>query len=53
MNNDSIVQRRIVKTGIVSGYQLEIVSGLAESEIVVITGQEMLKDNLKVKVMKN
>lgn len=49
---DSIAHRRIVKTGRVSGNKLEIIAGLKENEKVVVTGQEMLKDSVKVMIMK-
>jgi RND family efflux transporter MFP subunit len=52
INKDSIAFKRIVKTGIAAKKQIEIVSGLEENEHVVIMGQEMLKDSLKVKIAK-
>jgi multidrug efflux pump subunit AcrA (membrane-fusion protein) len=42
--------KRIVKPGISAKKQIEILSGLDENEKVVIMGQEMLKDSLKVKI---
>ncbi|MBN2818787.1 MAG: efflux RND transporter periplasmic adaptor subunit [Bacteroidales bacterium] len=48
---DSVASRRSVKTGISSGTKLEIVNGLKENEKVVISGQEMLKDSVKVRIM--
>jgi multidrug efflux pump subunit AcrA (membrane-fusion protein) len=50
VNSDSMAFKRIVKPGISAKKQIEIVSGLAENEKVVIMGQEMLKDSLKVKI---
>lgn len=50
VNKDSIAFKRIVKPGISAKKQIEILSGLAENEKVVIMGQEMLKDSLKVKI---
>jgi len=44
--------KRIVKPGISAKKQIEIVSGLEENENLVIMGQEMLKDSVKVKVAK-
>jgi len=49
---DSIAHRRTVKTGRVSGNKLEITAGLKENEKVVVSGQEMLKDSVKVMIMK-
>ncbi|MCA1744569.1 MAG: efflux RND transporter periplasmic adaptor subunit [Bacteroidales bacterium] len=48
-DKDSIVHRRVVETGMSPGNDLEIVSGLQEQENVVVQGQEMLKDGVKVK----
>jgi len=53
VNKDSIAFKRIVKPGISAKKQTEIISGLAENEKVVVMGQEMLKDSLKVMIMKN
>lgn len=50
VNSDSLAFKRIVKPGISAKKQIEIVSGLAENEKVVIMGQEMLKDSLKVRI---
>ncbi|MBN1822188.1 MAG: efflux RND transporter periplasmic adaptor subunit [Prolixibacteraceae bacterium] len=51
VNKDSLVQKRIVQTGISSGNKLEIIKGLKENERVVASGQEMLKDSIKVNIM--
>ncbi len=51
VNEDSLAQKRIVHTGISSGNKIEIIKGLEENEIVVVSGQEMLKDSIKVKIM--
>lgn len=50
VNEDSIAFKRIVKPGISSKKQIEILSGINENEKIVIMGQEMLKDSLKVKI---
>jgi membrane fusion protein (multidrug efflux system) len=50
VNKDSIAFKRIVKPGISSRKQIEILSGLNENEKVVVMGQEMLKDSIKVKI---
>lgn len=52
VNNDSLALRRIVQIGISSGDKLEIVKGLKENDLVVVAGQEMLKDSIKVKIIK-
>lgn len=51
INIDSIALKRLVQTGISSGNKLEIIKGLKENEKVVVSGQEMLKDSMKVKIM--
>lgn len=51
VDKDSIAHRHFVETGITSGNQLEIIKGLKENERVVVSGQEMLKDSVKVKIM--
>ena len=50
INKDSIAFKRIVKPGISSKQHTEILSGLEANEKVVVMGQEMLKDSLKVKI---
>ncbi|MBN1821108.1 MAG: efflux RND transporter periplasmic adaptor subunit [Prolixibacteraceae bacterium] len=51
VNKDSLVLKRMVQTGISSGNKLEIITGLKENERVVASGQEMLKDSIKVNIM--
>lgn len=53
VNADSIALKRVVKTGIIMGNKLEITEGLLEKDQLVVAGQEMLKDSLKVKVAGN
>lgn len=53
VNTDSIALRRVVKTGIIMGNKLEITEGLFEKDQLVVAGQEMLKDSLKVKIAGN
>jgi len=52
VTKDSLALRKRVQTGISSGNKLEIINGLKENEKVVVAGQEMLKDSVKVKIMK-
>lgn len=52
VNSDSLALKRIVKPGISAKKQIEILSGITENEKVVIMGQEMLKDSIKVTIMK-
>ncbi len=51
INEDSLAIKRIIQTGISSENMLEITQGLKEKEKVVIDGQEMLKDSIKVKII--
>jgi len=51
IDKDSIAFKIMVTTGISSGKKIEIVKGLKGDENVVVSGQEMLKDSIKVKVM--
>ncbi len=51
INKDSLALKRIIQTGISSENNLEIIEGLKEKEKVVIAGQEMLKDSIKVKII--
>lgn len=50
VDKDSTAFKRFVKPGISSKKQIEIISGLDENEKVVVMGQEMLKDSMKVKI---
>lgn len=52
VESDSIARRRVVSTGVAVGGKLEITQGLEENEKVVIAGQEVLKNNIQVKIMK-
>ena len=51
VNKDSIAIKRLVNTGITSGILIEISKGINEHENVVVMGQEVLKDSVKVKIM--
>lgn len=53
LGKDSLVHHRNVETGIRSGNMLEISSGLDEGEKVIVKGQEMLHEGIKVKVSGN
>jgi membrane fusion protein (multidrug efflux system) len=47
---DSVVSRRRVMTGIESSGGVEVLTGLAEGEMVVVAGHESLKDGQSVAV---
>jgi len=53
VNKDSMAFRRVVKTGLSAKTQIEILSGLTNDENVVVMGQEMLKDSIRVKIAGN
>ncbi|MCA1757709.1 MAG: efflux RND transporter periplasmic adaptor subunit [Bacteroidales bacterium] len=53
VRDDTVAYRLFVETGIVSGNNLEILNGLNENDLVVVAGQEMLKDKTKVMIMNN
>lgn len=48
VDNDTIARRRIVKTGVTVNRMTEITEGLNQGEMIVVAGQETLKDNMKV-----
>lgn len=50
VGKDSVASRRIIETGMSTGNKLEILRGLDENEKVVVAGQEMLKDGMKVAI---
>ncbi len=50
--NDTIAHQRIVTTGISNEKFTEVKSGLKEGEKIVVMGQELLKDGIKVMVQK-
>jgi RND family efflux transporter MFP subunit len=47
---DGKAQRRVVKTGLEVGGQVQILSGLQSGETVITAGNEKLKDGMEVKV---
>ncbi|MDZ7738077.1 MAG: efflux RND transporter periplasmic adaptor subunit [Bacteroidales bacterium] len=51
VNSDNVALRRLVEKGISSANKIEVVSGLKEGEQVVVAGQELLKDSMKVKIV--
>lgn len=52
VDKDSIAHRRVVEIGIGSGSKIQIIKGIKPNEKVVVAGQEMLKDSVKVMIMK-
>lgn len=47
---EGVARRREVETGIVNGDRVEVVSGLAHGELLVVKGQRDLEDGLKVEL---
>jgi RND family efflux transporter MFP subunit len=52
VNQDDLALKRIVEMGISEGNKTEILTGISEGEMIVVEGQEMLKDSVKVKIVK-
>jgi membrane fusion protein, multidrug efflux system len=52
VNQDSVAYKQYVQLGIKDNNMLEIVSGLNDSDRVVSSGQELIKDGMRVKVAK-
>ncbi len=52
VEKDSVVEKRLVKTGIMEGWMVEITKGLAPGENVVVEGHRDVEDGRKVKVVK-
>jgi len=52
VSEDNTVIKKYVQTGLESDNKIEIVSGLNESDSIVIVGQELIKENSKVKISK-
>ncbi|MDZ7634397.1 MAG: efflux RND transporter periplasmic adaptor subunit [Bacteroidales bacterium] len=50
VDNDTIAWQRLVETGVTVDSQTEITGGLKAGEKVVVSGQEKLKNNMKVTV---
>lgn len=50
---DGRAHMKNIKIGIQQGNQVEVVSGLAQGDSVVIQGQNRLRDNMQVKVIQN
>ncbi|MDC1127630.1 efflux RND transporter periplasmic adaptor subunit [Gammaproteobacteria bacterium] len=48
--DDTIVERRSVTTGEIRGDEIELVSGVAEQDLVVVIGQNKLRNGMKVMV---
>lgn len=53
VDNDSIAHRRVVETGMNSENNIAITKGLTEKDIIVVSGHEMLKEGMKVKIAGN
>ncbi|MFI3293494.1 MAG: efflux RND transporter periplasmic adaptor subunit [Rikenellaceae bacterium] len=49
---DSLVHKRVITTGLSSNGYAEVASGIKEGEKIVIKGQDLLKENKKVKITK-
>jgi membrane fusion protein (multidrug efflux system) len=52
VENDGVVEKRNVKTGIMEGWMIEITDGLAPGEHVVVEGHRDVENGRKVQVVK-
>jgi len=52
LNNDTTVSKKYITTGIKMDNNIEITSGLTDSDKIVIVGQTLVKDKMKVKLAK-
>ncbi len=52
LDSNNVAHRRVVKKGMDSNNQVEIINGLKEGENVVVDGQGRLKDSTKVNILK-
>lgn len=52
MNPDTTVSKKYVQTGIKMDNNIEIVSGITKEDKIVVVGQTLIKDKMKVKISK-
>ena len=52
-NNDNIVIKNIIKTGMNDGVSVEVLKGLKQNDEIVIEGGRKVADNIKVKIINN
>jgi membrane fusion protein (multidrug efflux system) len=52
VNSDSTVTKRYIKLGIKMDVKYEVLSGISETDKIVIVGQDLIKDKMKVKIAK-
>jgi RND family efflux transporter MFP subunit len=52
VSEDNTAIKKFVQTGLESDNKVEIVSGINENDNIVVVGQEIIKENLKVKISK-
>ena len=52
VEKDNVVKKRLVKTGIMEAWMVEITEGLEPGENVVVEGHRDVEDGRKVKVVK-
>ena len=49
---DSLAFRKQIRTGYVNGFNIEVISGLEDGEVVVTTGQGSLSDSTRVNIVR-
>jgi RND family efflux transporter MFP subunit len=53
INSDNTVTKKYVQLGIKQDNKVEVLSGIEENDLIVFTGQSLVKDGSKVKISKN
>ena len=53
LNKNGEAKKQIIQTGISSGIDVEVVSGLHEGDELIVEGQMLLDDNKKIKIINN
>jgi len=49
---DNLAVEHVVQTGIDNGQDIEILTGISEGDVVIITGQHYVTDGSKIKVIR-
>ena len=52
MSPDSLAQKKYVEKGYEQNNQAEVVSGIEENSSIVVSGQELLKEGMKLRIAK-
>ena len=52
MSPDSLAQKLYIEKGIEQNNQSEVISGLDDNSKIVVSGQELLKDGMRLRIAK-